>query len=265
MLRRLLVVAAGSYLLFLVLGGVLLRGCAERRAVDRLARALDAKVTIGDTSLSVWRGRVVLEDVVVTREHGGALDLRIDEIDADLAGWGWMAFDRSVDDARVRGARMSVSARGLAEAAAREREPSDLTVEHLVIEDAEMAVMPTALLPGLGRVEARVARAEASDVTVSSAVSWLGGITALDGGVKLPGGIDVGAAYADGGMVVRGSLFGSTPLTIPLELPTLDPRAYEADQLRALAMAVLKAGGTRLLGAAAKDALLDGVRGLIFD
>src|SRR5690349_2382752 len=264
-LRRLLLALAGGYLVFLALGGVLLRGCAEDRAADKLARALDAKVTIGSSSLSVWRGHIVLEDVVVTRERGGKLDLRIDEVDADLAAWGWMAFDRSVDDAVVRGARMTVSARGLAAAAGREREPSDLMIEHLRIEDAEMALMPTALLPGLGRVEVRVASARASNVTVSSAVSWMAGMTALDAGVKLPAGIDVGAAYADGGLVVKGSLFGSAPLAIPLEMPTLDPRAYEVDQLRALAKALLAAGGARLFGAAAKDAVMDGVRDLLFD
>src|SRR6186713_84478 len=147
---------AAGYLGFLLLGGLLLRGCVEDRAAERIASALDAEVTIGSSSFSVWRGRVELEDVVAIRKHGGRVELRIDAVEVDFAGWGLLLFDRDIDRALVRGAHMDLSARALAAATRKDRTP--LEVGELVLEDSTLAVMPTALLPGLGRMEAVLKR-----------------------------------------------------------------------------------------------------------
>ena len=116
MIRRLAIAAAAvalTYLGVLALGGLLFRGCVADRAAERLARALGAEVTVGSSSLSVWRGRLELDDVVALRREGGALELRVDSIEVDVAGWGAVLFDRDVDRAKVRGAQMTLSARGL--------------------------------------------------------------------------------------------------------------------------------------------------------
>src|SRR5688500_7775929 len=154
--RRITVVAValiGAYLGFLALGGLVFGGCVEERARERLARALGAEVTIGSTSLSVWRGELELEEVVALRKDGGALELRIDSVEVDVAGWGAVIVDRDVDRVHVRGAHMMLSARGLADVVRIERTREPVLIGELVVEDATLAIMPTAFLPGLGRVE----------------------------------------------------------------------------------------------------------------
>ena len=246
--------AVSAYVLLLLLGGVAFEGCLEGRVRDRLARALDAEVTIGDTSLSVWRGRVVLEDVVARRVEGGAMELAVDAIEVEVAGWGAAVFDHDVDRAVVRGARMELSARGLTDLARRPRaERKPISIGELVIEDVSLVVQPTALLPGLGRVEAVVTAAEASDVEVSSGLSWLRGMSLLEGRVSLPVGFTMGMAYRTGTLTLTGGPLGPVPLTVPLRLPTLDESARELDYLRALATAVIRAAGARLLGQKAVD------------
>lgn len=251
---------AAGYLGFLVLGGLLLRGCVEDRAAERIASALDAEVTIGSTSFSVWRGRLELEDVVAIRKHGGAVDLRIDAIEVDVAGWGFLLVDRDVDRALVRGARMSLSARGLAAVARRER--GSLEVGELVVEDASLAVMPTALLSGLGRVQAKVVRAVARPADLTGGLAWLDKLVELDSTFEAPGGVAVTMRYQPGSLAVSGSWFGSVPITIPFEIPDLDPDAYEIDQLKVLVGEVLRAAGRRMVREKAKDAVLDALKGL---
>ena len=251
---------AAGYLGFLVLGGLLLRGCVEDRAAERIAAALDAEVTIGSSSFSVWRGRVELEDVVAIRKHGGAVELRIDSIEADVAGLGRILLDRDVDRAVVRGVDMSLSARALAAVMRKERAP--LEVGELVLEDVSVAVMPTAILPGLGRIEAKVARAVARPAKLTGGLSWLDKLIELDSTLSAPGGVAVTTRYRPGSLALSGSWFGSSPITIPFEMPHLDPDAYEIDQLKVLVTEVVRAAGRVMVREAAKDAVLDTLKGL---
>ena len=224
---------------------------------DRLARALDAEVSIGHTSLSVWRGRVVLEDVVARRVEGGARELVARAIEVDVAGWGAVLVDRDIDRVAVRGARMELSARGLAELATRpRRQRKPISIGQMVIEDMTLAVQPTALLPGLGRVEAVVTAAEASNVELSSGLSWLRGTSRLEGRASVPGGIAMGMAYRTDRLTLTGGPLGPLPITVPLHMPVLDESASELDYLRALATGVMRAAGARLLSNKAVDSAL---------
>lgn len=262
--RRTLGILVGSlaagYLGLLALGGVILRGCVEERARQRIAEALDAEVTIGSSSFSVWRGRVELEDVVAVRQRGGTIELRVDAIEAELAGWGRVLVDRDVDRAVVRGARLSLSARGLAAVARGERTP--LEIGELVLEDARFAVMPTALLPGLGRVEATVARAVARPAQLTGGLSWLDGLAELDASLSAPAGLAVSTRYRPGSLALSGSWFGSRPITIPFRIPDLDPEDDEIAQLRVLVAEVVRAAGRGVVQEAARGAVLDALKGM---
>jgi hypothetical protein len=253
--------AASIYVLVVFLGGVVFEGCLEDRVREAMGRALGAEVTVGDASLSIWRGEVMLEDVVARRVEGGAMELVVDAIQIDVAGWGAVVFDHDVDRAVVRGARMELSAQGLTDLARRprgQREPIPIGV--LVMEDVSLGVQPTALLPGLGRVEAVVTAVEASDVVLSSGLSWLRGMSRLEGRVTAPG-ISMEIAYRTGSLTLSGGPLGPVPVTLPLRLPTLDETATELDHLRALAVAVIRAAGPGVVGQKA----LDSVRGVLED
>ncbi len=251
---------AAAYLGFLALGGVLLRGCVEDGARERLAAALDAEVSIGATSFSVWRGRVELEDVVAVRKHGGTIELRMDSVEAELAGWGRVLFDRDVDRAVVRGAHMSLSARGLVAMARRERRPLD--IGELVVEDSSLAVMPTALMPGIGRVEARLTRAVARPANLTGGLSWLDKLVELDATLDAPAGVSITTGYRPGSLALSGSWFGTAPVTIPFEIPELDPDDDELGHLRVLVTEVVRAAGRGIVQNAARGAVLDALKGL---
>jgi hypothetical protein len=262
--RRTLGILVGSltaaYLGFLALGGLVLRGCVERGARERIAAAFDAEVTIGATSFSVWRGRVELEDVVAVRKHGGTIELHIDSVEAELAGWGRVLFDRDVDRAVVRGVHMNLSARGLAAMARRPRQPLELG--ELVLEDSSVAVMPTAFMPGIGRVEAQLTRAVARPANLTGGLSWLEKLVELDATVTAPAGVAITTRYRPGSLALSGSWFGSAPITIPFEIPHLDPEADELAHVRVLVTEVVRAAGRGIVQNAARGAVLDALKGL---
>ncbi len=247
---------AVAYGVLLAIGGLVLGGLVDRRARERIAAVLGAVVTIASSSFSLWRGRLEIDDLRATRP-GGGLDLTIRSIEVSVAGWGAVVFDRDVDEVIVRGATLELSARGLADLATREREPIEsrvVEIGRLVIEDARVAVAPSALLPGLGRVEARLARAEAAPVHLIGALSWLGGLARLDGEVSLPGGLGLAVGYVPGSLSVRGRWLAEMGLTLPFRLPAIDPAADEIEQLRAIAVEAARAAGGGLRGKAAGEA-----------
>lgn len=262
--RRTLGILVGSlaagYVGFLALGGLFLRGCVEEGARERIAAALDAEVSIGATSFSVWRGRLELEDVVAIRKHGGTIELHMDSVEAELAGWGRVLFDRDIDRAVVRGAHMSLSARGLAAVARRERQP--LEIGELLVEDSSVAVMPTAFMPGLGRVEARLTRAVARPANLTGGLSWLDKLTELDATLSAPAGVAVTTRYRPGSLALSGSWFGSAPIVLPFAIPQLDPADDELGHLRVLVTEVVRAAGRGIIREAAKGAVLDALKGL---
>lgn len=250
-----------AYGLTMVFGGLMFARCARDQVADRLGRALGGEVQIASTSLSVWRGRLVLDGVIVTRPRGGSMNLSIGTITADVAGWGGVVFDRDVDRVVARKVALEISAKGAIDVARLERQP--LEVGELIIEDASIGFTPTALLPGLGRVEVDLRRAVSRPVVLSGAMTWLRGLESLDGDVSLPGGIEAGATYAGRQLVLRGGLFGATPVSVPFEVPVLDPSGTEIDHARTIARAVIAAAGSFVIRDMIKDRMLDGVRGLL--
>ncbi|HLU68398.1 MAG TPA: hypothetical protein VKZ63_19070 [Kofleriaceae bacterium] len=249
---------AAAYAVLLVGGGVALRGCVEQRARERLARALGAEVSIGSTSFSLRRGEIVFEDVVASREDGGALELQVGRVDVKVAGWGAALVDSDVDRVVVRRAALALSARGAVELARREREP--VPIGGLVIEDASLAVMPSALLPGLGRIEIELGRAETGPIDLGGALSWIEAVRWLQADVSAPGGIRLTGLYREGELNLAGSLFGSEPIQVPLRFPDLEPGASELEVLSAVMAEVMRAGGAAIAREVAEEAAIDRVR-----
>jgi hypothetical protein len=228
-MRRLLVglvTAAAVYLLALFVLGFALGGWVGGRVRDRLAAALDADVTVGDASLSLLRGRIELSDIRVHRDHGGTVDIEIDRIDASVAPLGWVAFDGDVRHAAVDGMRMQVSARGLVDLAERRRRLIPIPVGELSLSRSSIAVMPTSYLPGLGRLELRIARVHTTDFSLRHGLSWVFRMRELDATAEALG-VSVGVAYDRESLALSGGLFGSDPIRIAFPLPQPGPDGYE--------------------------------------
>lgn len=246
-MRKLLIgglTALVSYVLLLVVLGFAVQGCVSDRMRARLAESLDADVTIESTSVSLLRGTVELRGIHIVRERGGHLELTIDRLEADMASWGWMAFDRDPRAVRVRGAALSISGAGAL--ASREHEHRPVRVGSIDIRDATITLMPTAHLPTLGRVELAIAHAHTGPVTLTTGVSWVFALEALAATARLPGDVSVAVGYAGQQLSVGAGLFGSDPIAVEFPIPKPDPATLEVAQLaelaKALGKAVLKEG-----------------------
>jgi hypothetical protein len=221
-----IVAVPAVYLVSLVVLGLALRGCVTDRVRDRLAHALDADVTIGDSSLSLLRGTLTLEDVQVTRDHGGHVGIDIDRVDVDLASMGLVIFDRDVERVDIDGARMEISARGMYDLAERREKISAIPIGELDIANSSIVVMPTKLLPRLGRIELVLDRVHTSDVSLRHGLSWLYQMRELDASVNVVG-LSFGVRYDRETLGLSGGVFGSTPVDIHFPLPQPGPDGYE--------------------------------------
>lgn len=246
-MRKLIIAAVtafAGYVLLLVVLGFVVQGCVADRVQARLAESLDADVTIESTSVSLLRGKVELGGIHVVRERGGHLELTIDRLEADMAGWGWMVFDRDPRAVRVHGGALSISGAGAL--ASRNLDHDPVRVGSIDLRDATITLMPTAHLPMLGRVELAIARARTGPVTLSTGISWVFALDQLEATARLPGDVAVAVGYADEELSVGAGLFGSEPIKVKFAIPDPDPSKLEVAQLadlaRALGKSVLKEG-----------------------
>ena len=91
-----------------------------------------------------------------------------------------------------------------------------------MIDDARLALSPSALLPGLGRVAITIEHAEAGATVFKTPLSWLFALGALRAAIELPAGITLELTYDHGELVVAGGLFGAAPIALPVALPVAD-------------------------------------------
>jgi hypothetical protein len=223
-LRRIVVAAAVLavvWLAALLVIGLALEGRTRRGVASRLAESLKADATIDRGSLSLVRGRIDLDELSVQRaDLIGQLSLRIAGLSCDLPPLGLALFDRSCRELAIRGTRLDVSTFALFRLPHPKRPP--LHAAHLVIDDARLELAATALFPNLGRVTIQIAHAEAGDTVFKTPLSFLFALQALDATIDLPGNVTLHLTYQLGQLQVAGSIFGSTPVALPLTIPLAD-------------------------------------------
>jgi hypothetical protein len=242
------------YLAILVVAGWLAPGCAADRIEQRLAGSLDAEVTVGDVELGLIGGHVTLRDLRIVRDQG-AVDIAIDRVDAEIASLGRVLWDRDLGEVRVRGVAVTVTGSG-AVGLRGDGKAEPVRMRSLRLEDVELTLMPTALLPGLGRVEVHLERAVTGPLVLRNALSWVFALGEIHAVVDV-GGASAEVDYTSGQLRVGAGLFGAKPLTVPFRIPEPDPDALELDQLKTLAIAVGKAIGPRAAGRWLRNQLLD--------
>lgn len=253
-MRRALAIAATAlavWLVVLVILGFALGGRTGQRVADRLGDSLQATGEVGDADLALVRGAFSIEKLALRRDDGiGHLALTVDDIRCDLPPLGLAVVWRECRELYVRGVRLEVSTLALFDF--KRPRPSPFRVHDVVIEDAVLAFSPSALAPGLGRVEIRVVRAEAGATVFKSPLSWIYALRDLRAELSLPAGLAVQLAYRDGKLRASGSLFGSTPVELPFALPVADVADDAAGEMKKLLRA-FRDVGEQLIARRAKD------------
>ena len=239
-MMRLAVIASCSlagYLLILIIAGFLLGNCIKARVRARLAESLQADVTIADASVSLLRGKVELRGIRIVGQRGGTVDITIDRVDAGLAPLGWALINGDPRTVSVRGVDMLLSGRGVLTM----RKPARaLEVDRFELEDVRIAIMPTTLLPRLGRIDLVIDRAVTDGVALRTGVSWVFALRELVATASLPGDIDISVGYADQRLSLGGASLGSRPISFDFVLPEVAADKFEVAQLVDLAKQLAK-------------------------
>jgi hypothetical protein len=231
-LRRLGIIAGGVLALWLVLLVALGVAGGARQAKstrERLGESMQATVTIGDLDLALVRGHLTFEHLALRRDDAiGHLSLDIANVNCELLPLGLALFDRDCRDLSVSGVRLEVSAAALFKMQHRPKH-RPVHADHVVIDDATLVFLPSAFVPGLGQVTLAIEHAEAGPTTFRTPLSWLFNLRELRARFDLPAGITLRIGYANGMLTASGSLFGSSPVELPVQLPVADA-AHDAHE-----------------------------------
>ncbi|MCW5807974.1 MAG: hypothetical protein KIT31_36820 [Deltaproteobacteria bacterium] len=257
-MRRVALIVAGViglWIAVLVAAGALYAGRAADQVGERLAESIQGTYRVGDSSLALVRGRFALSDLHVGRDDEvGRLSLDVRDVACDLPPLGLAAVMRVCRTLEVSGVDLEVSTIALFQLKKPRRPP--LRADAIVVDDAKIALAPSALLPGSGAIGVAIVHAEAGPTRLVTPLSWLFALRAMDAQLSLPAGIAIRLTYRDGMLAAQGSLFGARPVRVPISIPPADEHADARTQLRTLARLGVTVA-TQLVAARAKDWLRD--------
>lgn len=206
------------WLVVLVILGFALGGRTASGAVERIGQSLGGTATVGEHDLALVRGHLRLEDVTLRRDEPlGKLNLDVGSFTCDLAPLGGAIFDRSCSELAIAGMRLELSTFALFRVKKPKRPP--MVAERVVIRDATFTFLPSAVMPSLGRVQIKIEHAVAGPTTFKTPLSFLFALEELRASFELPAGITVRLGYRNGVLTAAGSLFGSSPIELPVALP----------------------------------------------
>lgn len=232
-LARVLAALAVAWIVLLFVLGFALSGRAARKVTARMTETMQATATVGDSSLGLVRGNFWFERLAVARDDlTGKLRLEVGRVDCDLPPLGLALVDRSCRELAIKDVKLELSSIALFKVQRPKHTP--FHADHVVVDNADLVFLPSAFLPSLGRIRIQVEHAEAGPTTFKSPLSWLFGLRVLRAKFELPAGIELAVALADGKLVATGSVFGATPVSIPLVLPKLDSADDARGEIRKL-------------------------------
>jgi hypothetical protein len=184
----------------------------------RLTESLHATTTVGEAELELVRGALELDALAVRRDDVvGHLALDIGSVRCELLPLGLALVDGDCRELAVRGTRLDVNAAALLQIAHPKRPP--IHARRVVVDDGVLVFAPSAFAPGLGRIEIAIDHAVAGETVLRTPLSWLFSLEELRAHLELPAGISLQVTYGRGTLAVAGTLFGSEPVELPIELP----------------------------------------------
>jgi hypothetical protein len=207
------------WLAFLLIFGFAYGGRAGERVAGRIGESMMATATVDDSSLSMVRGRLELDGLHVRKDDLGLLTIDVGHVDCDLLPMGLALVDRSCGDLVVDNVRLTMTSAAVLQLKKKPRR-KPLSVDRVELRDAVLTFSPSAFLPELGKIEIRVDYVEAGPTTFKTPLSWVFTMRELGATLTLPADIVVKLAYKNGALTAQGSIFGSTPVTLPVSLPT---------------------------------------------
>lgn len=254
--KRVAVILGGVlavWLVLLVILGFALGGRQERHTRERLAESMQATVTLGDVDLALVRGRLSIDQLSIKRDDLiGHMAIGVEGVRCELAPLGLALFDRDCRDLVIRGLTLEVSTTALFKM---QRPPKSRPVraDHVVIDNASLVFMPSAFLPNLGRVAIAIEHVESGPTVMRTPLSWLFSLRVLRARFELPAGVGtVVIGYRDGKLSATGSVFGSSPVELPLELPNADAIKDAHGEVEAL-IQMAKDAAEKLVAKRAED------------
>lgn len=236
MVRRVIQIVIGviaAWIALLIVLGFAYGTRSARGVADRFAASLQGSASFRDANLALVRGRLELEHVAVRRDDAiGTLSLDVADVRCELPPLGLALVDRECRELYIGGMRLEMSSLALFKLRKAQRPP--ILTQRVVIEDAVLAFAPSAFLPSLGRVQIKVARAVAGPTRFRTPLSWIFAMRELRATLDLPAGIAVHLTYEGGVMSASGSVFGSSPVEVPVTLPVREAADDGATELRRL-------------------------------
>lgn len=212
--------ALALWIVALVIVGALYGDRAAARVTRRVSDSLAAEVTVESSNLALVRGRLELGGFKVRKDDLGMLSIDVASIDCDLPPLGLALVDRTCRDLVIDRVRLEVST--LAVFRFKKPKQRPFRAERVELRDAVLAFSPSAFVPDLGKVEVDIDHVVAGETTFKTPLSWVFAMRELRATIDLPGGVVVKLHYDRGVLRASGSIFGGTPVELPLALPVAD-------------------------------------------
>lgn len=206
----------------------------REQVASRIAESLAARAAIARGDLALVRGRLDLRGLTARREDAaGTLAVDVAALRCELPPLGLALIDRDCRTLALSGARLVASSLAVFQIRTPRRSP--LVAGRVVIEDAQLALAPSAAPPEFGRIALTIAHAEAGATIFRTPLSWLFALRELEAAIELPAGITIAVSYRAGVLRVWGALLGATPVTVPVALPIVDPAEGPGGEVARLA------------------------------
>lgn len=213
--------------------GVALGSRQERITKEQLAESLRATVTVTDSDLALVRGRWTLDGLAVRRDDAvGTLSLDVASVRCELGPFGWALVSRDCGELAVRGVRMEVSSTALFKHPRPAQQP--VRADRVELHDATLVFLPSALVPALGRIEIAIEHATSGPTVLRTPLSWLLTLEQLRAKLAISANLTLLLTYERGVLTAAGSLFGSSPVSLPLSLPVKQVAQDAAEETKQL-------------------------------
>lgn len=234
--RRRVAIAAGgllvAWIVFLVIAGVLYGDRKAQGIADRIGETLQSTATVGTRDLALVRGRFSFEHLQVKRDDAiGKLSLDVGEVRCELAPLGIALLDSSCRELAISDVSLELTTFALFKLRRPTRPP--IHARRVVIDRAALVFSPSAIAESLGRVRLVIDHAEAGPTTFKTPLSWLFQLETLRATLELPFGV-IKLAYDNGRLTAAGGLFGRTPVSITVKLPSADALEEPAAEVKRL-------------------------------